>query len=383
VNAECPSRGNRILAWAILALAFCVLLTAVVTAALALRASGLPAEQLAFSAGSLAGIDLYLADARGGDRVRLTERAGDELFPVWAPDGQTLAFVRVNLTGRGSSAVTPGVYLLKFSQSGRGRETLLYGARDDSLPLLTWSPDGEHLAILPMPPGAGEAQSATAVLTIASAHTGALAEHPLPVRVAAQALSWSHDGARLAFIAQPVSEENGLPDRGVYVYEPATGALARIAEGGTEVAWSPTEGLLACTNLANQQGLVLVDAHGANARPLALGAYAMSPSWSPDGQRLAFGRVGLDVSEIALCDLVSEEVQTLLALERIPWDLAWSPSGRLLAYTLERDADALAYGVGVIDVSTGAALDFASAEALEVMPAWRPPVSADAATEQP
>jgi hypothetical protein len=76
-------------------------------------------------------------------------------------------------------------------------------------------------------------------------------------------------------------------------------------------------------------------------------------------------------------------VQTLLALERIPWDLAWSPSGRLLAYTLERDADALAYGVGVIDVSTGAALDFASAEALEVMPAWRPPVSADAATEQP
>ncbi|NLG26391.1 MAG: hypothetical protein GX557_00645 [Chloroflexi bacterium] len=386
MDAERPSRTNRTLAWAILVLALCVLLTAAVTAVLALRAQDMPAEQLALSAGSLEGIDLYLADARGGNRVRLTDRPGDEVFALWAPDGQTLAFVRVNLTGRASAAVTPGVYLLKLSQTGRARETLLYSSRDDSPPLTAWSPDGEHLAILPMPVGDGEGQSATAVLTIANARTGALTEHPLPVRVAAQTLSWSHDGARLAFIARPVSEENELSDGGVYVYEPGTGALARIAEGGTEVAWSPTEGLLACANLENQQGLVLVDADGANARPFALGEHAMSPSWSPDGQRLAFGRVGLDVSEIALCHLVSGEVETLLALEDIPWGLAWSPSGRLLACTLVRDADAYAYGVSVVDTNTGETLGFASVEALEAMPAWRPPASADAAgaaTEQP
>lgn len=74
-----------------------------------------------------------------------------------------------------------------------------------------------------------------------------------------------------------------------------------------------------------------------------------TPSWSPDGRRIAFGTIrnspnSRPHSEIALLDIATREV-TLLT-EITAWDdaPAWSPDGRWIAFRSDRDTHA---GMGV------------------------------------
>jgi dipeptidyl aminopeptidase/acylaminoacyl peptidase len=81
--------------------------------------------------------------------------------------------------------------------------------------------------------------------------------------------------------------------------------------------------------------LWLVRTDGSRHRKLTSGDDRQSsPQWSPDGTRIAFVSGGDDGTEIYVYWVETGESARLTQLERSPRDLAWSPDGRLIAFSM-------------------------------------------------
>ena len=84
----------------------------------------------------------------------------------------------------------------------------------------------------------------------------------------------------------------------------------------------------------NRSNLLLVDIEGTRIRELTNGNFRVSsPTWSPDGKRIAFlsDRNGTD--QIHMMWLDTREVVQLTNLDRAPSGLSWSPQGKRIAFT--------------------------------------------------
>jgi TolB protein len=97
--------------------------------------------------------------------------------------------------------------------------------------------------------------------------------------------------------------------------------------------------------------LIVADADGANEQIMVESREPiMSPSWSPDGRKLAYVSFENKVAEIYVQTLRSGTRQKVSSRAGVNGSPAWSPDGRLLALTLSR-------GEGNLDLFT---LDLAS-----------------------
>lgn len=129
----------------------------------------------------------------------------------------------------------------------------------------------------------------------------------------------------------------GFPD--LYVIDLEAEDRVRLvdAPGLTSgAAVSPNGGLvaLAMSFTGNIEVHVVSLSGGASSRVTA--GTAFSPSWAPDGRRLAVvyaGEGGLAKPSIAICGLESGGVELLGSRYESCLDPAWSPDGRQLAYT--------------------------------------------------
>jgi Tol biopolymer transport system component len=91
------------------------------------------------------GADLWLLDVdRGGVAARFTSKATYTTYPVWSPDGQTIAF---------SSDIPTNLFLKRVS-GGDGSEQHLVQAPNQQLPM-DWSRDGRSLLVYDLVPGTG------------------------------------------------------------------------------------------------------------------------------------------------------------------------------------------------------------------------------------
>jgi acylaminoacyl-peptidase len=87
--------------------------------------------------------------------------------------------------------------------------------------------------------------------------------------------------------------------------------------------------------------LWVVDADGQSHRPLVTGADAASPRWSPDGTRVAYvASDGEDGRELFVRYLDTGATVRLAQLDGSPGGLAWSPDGRRLAFSMFVEEDA-------------------------------------------
>jgi dipeptidyl aminopeptidase/acylaminoacyl peptidase len=87
-------------------------------------------------------------------------------------------------------------------------------------------------------------------------------------------------------------------------------------------------------NDRNKSSLLLVDVGGTRVRELTDGGFEVSsPTWSPDGKRIAFLSDRSGANQIHVMWIDTREVVQLTNLEHAPRALTWSPDGQKIAFT--------------------------------------------------
>ena len=121
---------------------------------------------------------------------------------------------------------------------------------------------------------------------------------------------------------------------------------------------------------AKRYALQVADSDGENARTVVQSTQPLlSPSWSPDGRRLAYVSFEAQQPRIYVQELASgrrEQVAGFLGLNSAP---AWSPDGSRLALTLSKDGNPEIY---VLDLRTRQVQRLTHNAAIDTEPAWSP-----------
>jgi TolB protein len=308
------ARAGRLVAW--------LVATALLAASSSLQAQTRPpASQIAFVSPYARTRQIFVVNAAGDGLRRLTEPPGDSEGPAWSPDGQRLLFVR-------SDGDDTQIYTTSADGKDLKRLTSPPGTHAET----AWSPDGDHIAFITRMAGLGR-------VSLMTADGGDQRSLIGPVG-AASAPAWSPDGRLIAFLAQ--SGESGAE---LYVTgtdfqgtrripTPATGVVA----GVTEFVWLPDGQHIAYTTRAGpaQSDISVVRLDGGPPRYFAFGH---TPTWSPDGRRVAFVVAHVGGGQIYLQDLTVGRSVPLTDGRYISLRPVWSPDGAWIAFLSIRGTD--------------------------------------------
>ncbi len=178
-------------------------------------------------------------------------------------------------------------------------------------------------------------------------------------------VAFSPDTSRVAAVVLPSLTRPVR--RLITVSNPGADSTARrdlriLAEGAITgpVSWSPDGSQIAfARNRRGEYGslvndLYLVDERTGDARRLTTDRRAVSPTWAPDGGRLAFVGVDGETANVFVLDLASRQERALTAFtgETQITTARWSPDGRRVAFAVF-DPDGRRDLV-TVDVATGA-----------------------------
>ena len=140
---------------------------------------------------------------------------------------------------------------------------------------VAWSPSGDRLALVHALPG----DASSARIDVVDLHGTVLTRDAAPDVAPTSRISWSPDGARLAY---------GTRAGRVRLLTVAPGARKALTGRplGSDPAWSPNGRLLA---LATSRGIALVRRSRFGIRLLTRdGRRDKTPTWSPDGRWIAY-----------------------------------------------------------------------------------------------
>jgi Tol biopolymer transport system component len=227
-------------------------------------------------------------------------QVASDTWPVWSPDGRSIAFVRFE--GRSSAA-----FVVRRDGSGLRRVS-----KPDVWMQPVWSPDESTLAVVRTLP---DERAAIDLVTLRTGRERRLAMGAQP--------AWSPDGRRIVFL-----RDSGLAI--VDVRSRRVRPLSIWTEPGRPVspgspAWSPDGSRLALTSGGNR--IAVVSARGGRGFVLALGS---GPAWSPDGTTIAAGCLWGEL--VAFYDPAAPGSGCAIGiLEAFTATPRWSPSGDRVA----------------------------------------------------
>ncbi len=268
-------------------------------------------------------LSVVRADGTGRRELPGSSRPQVEGPPAWSPDGGRLAYTRI--VGD-ESALT-----LVVRADGTGARLVArsgWGTGGDRGP--AWSPDGRQLAFaLQGPPRTPAPASPPSPSASGDLHIriASLAAGGAGTQVAdGDGARWSPDGRSLAVVS-PGWLEIIVP-----------GHHRRLVAGAVwGIAWSPDGARIALTaQLAGslRTCLYVVGRDGSGLRRLTGEVRADSPSWSRTGQ-IAFATYGG-------IDAIGADGRHRETLVHLPGgeahNLAWSPDGRMLAFSAAQEA---------------------------------------------
>ena len=123
-------------------------------------------------------------------------------------------------------------------------------------------------------------------------------------------------------------------------------------------------------NKQQSHQLQVADADGFNPQPVASSVEPlMSPSWSPDGKKMAYVSFERKSAAIYVQTLATGERERVAEFSGINGAPAWSPDGTKLALTLSKDGSPDIY---VLDLSTRSLKKLTKSFAIDTEPSWSP-----------
>jgi Tol biopolymer transport system component len=255
--------------------------------------------------------DLYTIRADGTDRRQLTSGPSKETVPVWSPDGSRIAFRTID-----GDTVSVAVMDARGGDPMLVHSTIRGFAPSDCFPRApVWSPDSRLLVFTD--DGCGEPNDLLMATADGSIPAASVLRQPLQVTAYAWTKS-EQGGTRLAVAGGPTDGETGIYVVDIPAERPLPGlagfSARRITDAAPELDWSAARWSPLTSPSWSPDGTRIAAAAGTNddcilatlgsmdafavemdgSGPVALAAELAkeyNPIWSPDGSHLAFQRI--------------------------------------------------------------------------------------------
>jgi TolB protein len=375
-------------------------------------------RSLAFVSSRTGNADIFVLDLETNRLSNVTHHSGGDFRPAWSPDGEWLAFSsdrdspmpRVNF-GVGQ---TTAIYIVR--RNGTGLHRLSDGVGIVGTP--TWSPDGNailyysaplsELALLttPGPPGSTGGTTQLVARGLDTENVRTLTNGPgaklFPRWLDGDAIAyfdrlgdghlrftdgrpalpgqfenpiWSTDGARLLYhrdvaAVWPPFRPGHSRAAGFDIIR--TGLFPSFSRDGERLVVNTGRMGIA------HNAILLTTADGRDATTLfdEPERSALAPSWSPDGNRIAFGLGsfftmvrGAAIADIAVLDVSTHELTVLSGGDANLGFPSFSPDGERLVYrSWDEDGSALL----IIDMQTGESTPLLTGFGRVNFPSWSP-----------
>ena len=307
-----------------------LILVSVVALSLTLLMVAVDAQaQIVFSSNRDGDSEIYVMDTDGGNLQRLTENRNNDWSPSWSPDGKRIVF-KSDRDGHFMNLPRPTTEIYVMDADGRNQQNLTNNPSSDGSP--SWSPDGQRIAFDSNREGPFNWE--IYVIDADGRNLQRLTNNPDDDGWADDRYpSWSPDGQRIAFGAR---RDGHFENKFAVTYE-----------------------------------IYVMDADGGNQRRLTENRNNdWYPSWSPDGQRIAFmaDRKGnFEQFDIYVMDADGGNLQNLTQHRAWDWHPSWSPDGNRIVFESWRDGNTEIY---VMDADGGNPKNLTNHPDSDGNPAW-------------